>query len=48
MNVFNVFDFRVSFSLIRENLGTLISVSNVVNLCNNVNISKFLYKRCEQ
>ena len=28
MNIFNVFDFRVSFALIRENLGTLLSVSN--------------------
>lgn len=27
MNIFNVFDFRVSFALIRENLGTLLSVS---------------------
>ena len=27
MNVFNVFDLRVSFALIRENLGTLLSVS---------------------
>lgn len=27
MNIFNVFDFRVSVALIRENLGTLLSVS---------------------
>jgi len=27
MNIFNVFDFRVSFALVRENLGTLLSVS---------------------
>ena len=27
MNLFNVFDVRVSFSLIRENMGTLLSVS---------------------
>ena len=30
MNVFNVFDFRVSLSLIRENLGTLLSVSDAL------------------
>lgn len=30
MNLFNVFDVRVSFSLIRENLGTLLSVSHAL------------------
>lgn len=32
MNLFNVFDVRVSFSLIRENLGTLLSVSKALPL----------------
>ena len=32
MNLFNVFDVRVSFSLIRENLGTLLSVSSALHV----------------
>ena len=32
MNIFNVFDFRVSVALIRENLGTLLSVSKELEM----------------